>query len=75
MLMVSRALLERIKLSHTPAYRLAITAGLHPSTLSKLMNGAERVRPDDPRIVAVGRQLGLLPMECFASDGDDSESI
>ena len=47
--------------------RLALdVAGCHPSTLSRLLHGAERVKPDDPRIVAVGRQLGLEPDECFA---------
>ena len=65
MLLVSRALIERIKLSSTPAYRLAHRAGCHPSTLSKLLHGAERVRESDPRIIAVGRELGLSPDECF----------
>lgn len=74
MLLVSRTLIERIKLSSTPAYKLAIhVAKCHPTTFSKLLNGAERVKPDDPRIVAVGRQLGLAPEQCFVEVCDEAE--
>ena len=65
MLLVSRALIDRLKLSPVPAYKLARRAGCHPSTLSKLLYGAERVKPADSRILAVGRALGLSPEECF----------
>lgn len=73
MLLVSRKLRERVKLSSTPAYRLAMTAGYHPSTLSKLLNGAERVRPSDPRVIAIGQQLGMSPEECFADNATEAE--
>lgn len=66
MVLVSRELLTRVKLSPEPVYRLARYAGCHPSTLSKLLHGGETVRPNDPRIVGVGRRLGLAAAECFA---------
>ena len=66
MLQVSQKLRERIKLSSVPAYKHALRAGCHPSTLSKLLHGAEPVRANDPRILAVGSQLGLTPDECFS---------
>jgi hypothetical protein len=73
MLLVSRTLLDRLKLSATPAYKLARRAGCHPSTLSKLLHGAERLKDNDPRIVAVGRQLGLRPEDCFSVADDELE--
>ena len=65
MMTASQTLRDRIKLSPEPMYRLAWRAGCHPSTLSRLLHGAATVRPGDPRIVAVGREVGLTPEECF----------
>jgi hypothetical protein len=48
-----------------PAYRIAIRAGVHPTVLSRLMTGAEKVKPNDGRIIAVGREIGLADSECF----------
>ena len=67
---LSKRFLVALKLGKRPAYAVAQRAGLHPATLSKLISGAERLRPDDPRIVAVGRELGLTPAECFEPGGD-----
>jgi lambda repressor-like predicted transcriptional regulator len=66
--MLSKELAARIRLSPLRAYQIAQIAGLHPSTLSKLLNGIARPHPNDQRIVAVGRVLGLRPDECFESD-------
>lgn len=57
--------LARIKLNSEPAYRIARKAGIHHTTLSRLINGIEPIKPDDPRIVAVGRVLGLSAEDCF----------
>lgn len=62
---MSRAFLTALKLNPEPAYRIAIRAGVNPTTLSKLITGALPAQPADPRIVAVGRQLGLSPEICF----------
>ena len=64
--MVSRRFIEAVKLADAPAYQIAHEADLHPATLSKLMSGQERVKPDDARVIAVGRVLGLSPEECLA---------
>lgn len=65
MLKVSRRLIETLKLRDEPAYRIAWRASVHPTILSKLVHGAERVRPDDARVIAIGRELGLVPEDCF----------
>ncbi len=62
---VSERLWAAIKTSRQPAYRIAQEVGVHPSWLSKAMNGIERVKPGDPRIVAVGRIVGVPAGECF----------
>jgi hypothetical protein len=62
---ISREFLVALKLCPEPAYRLALRAGLHPTQLSKLIHGAERLRPNDPRVIEVGRELGLAPDDCF----------
>ena len=64
---ISQAFIIRLKLHRDPAYRIAQMAGVNPTTLSKLINGAEPMRPADDRIVRVGRILGLEPDEVFDS--------
>jgi len=68
--MVSEELRRRVKLSVHRAYKLAQQAGMHPSTLSKILNGIERVEPGDPRVTAIGRVVGLNEDECFAKEGE-----
>jgi hypothetical protein len=69
MLSLSRQFIEAVKLAPRPAYRIAHDAGLHPATLSKLLTGAERVRPEDPRVLAVARVLGIDADRCFEEGG------
>jgi len=63
--MVSRKLRARVKLSRYRQYELARAAGLHPTVFSKILNGAEPVKPNDPRVIAIGRVMGLEPEQCF----------
>ena len=63
--MISIKLIHAVKLSETKNYRIAHKAGLHPSTLSSLLNGIEKVKPNDKRVIAVGRVLGISAGECF----------
>jgi len=63
--MISKKLFAAIKLAPEPAYRIAQKASLQPSVLSRLMCGIEKVKPNDPRLIAVGKVLGLQPSECF----------
>ena len=62
--MISKKLRTAIKL-HAPAYKIANQAGIHHSTLSKLLCGIEHVKPNDPRVIAVGRVLGIGAADCF----------
>ena len=64
---ISETFIIRLKLHTDPAYRIAQMAGVNPTTLSKLINGAEPVRLDDDRILRVGRILGLEPDQVFDS--------
>jgi hypothetical protein len=70
---VSRRLIEAVRLSPDRGYVIAHQAALHPSTLSKLINGVERIRPDDARVLAIARVVGVPPEHAFAAPAD-SES-
>ncbi len=63
---VSRRLIAAVKLSDAPAYKIAQRAEIGPSTLSRLLNGIERVRPDDPRVLAIAAVVGISPERAFA---------
>jgi hypothetical protein len=63
--MISHKLRAAIKLNPIPAYKIAHAAGLDPSTLSKLVCGISKVKPGDPRVLKVGKILGLSPEQCF----------
>jgi hypothetical protein len=63
--MVSRKLRVAIKLSETPAYKIAQAAGENPATLSKLLHGIIPVKPNDPRVIKIGKVLGIPETECF----------
>ena len=63
--MLSHKFISKIKLNKQPSYQIAHKAGIHPSTLSKLINGIEIIQQDDKRVLEVGKVLGLNPSECF----------
>jgi hypothetical protein len=67
--MVSRDFIAAVKLAHKRSYQIAYAAGIHPSTLSRVITGAERTKPGDPRVLRVAAVLGLAPEECFELDG------
>lgn len=64
-MVVSQKLIAALKLNSTPAYKIAWSAGVNPTMLSKLINGIERPKPNDQRVIAVGRVLNIPPNECF----------
>ena len=68
MIRVSDKLRIRIKVNNVPAYRIAQLAGMDPSTLSKLLCGISRIKPNDPRVIKVGKVLGISADECFQED-------
>ena len=73
MIKLSRQFLIRLKLHEFPAYKIAQLAGVNSNTLSKLINGIDPLKPEDPRIVAVGEVLGLKASECFQDEREISE--
>ncbi len=68
-MMVSREFFIALKLADQPAYRICQAAGVNPTTLSKLIHGCTPLKSDDPRILAVAKQLGISPKEAFADEG------
>ena len=66
--MVSQKLRVAIKLGDEPAYKVAQKAGIDPTTLSKLMCGIVKVKQGDPRVLAVGKVLGIPDEECFENE-------
>lgn len=64
--MVSEIFKQKIKLSSLRAYEIAQLAGVHPTTLSRIINGIDRVEAGDKRVIAIGRIVGLKEEECFA---------
>jgi hypothetical protein len=65
---LSRQFKIEVKLNDLPAYRLAQMAGINPNELYKLMSGISPPKPNDKRIVKVGKLLGLSPDECFQEE-------
>ncbi len=64
---ISKKLYQAVKLSSTPAYKLAHWAQLHPNTLSKILHGAIPLKTGDKRVCRIGKILGLKPEELFES--------
>src|SRR5436189_2033199 len=46
-------------------YDIARAAGLHPTTLSSLLNDIVPLRENDPRVLAIGHVLGISDADCF----------
>jgi hypothetical protein len=59
--------LFRARANGTPQYRLALRAGIHPTTLSLMLNGGMRIVRTDERIHTLGRLVGLNSDECFST--------
>jgi hypothetical protein len=67
--MISKKFRASIKLSETPAWKIAQQAGVSPSVLSKIMIGAIQVKPGDHRVKSVAEVIGLDEKECFEANG------
>ena len=66
--MLSQRFISTIKLHELPAYKIAHKAGIHPSTLSQLLNGIAIAHPNDKRILKIGEVLGLKQGDCFEKE-------
>lgn len=71
--MISKKLIEAVKLAPMRAYQIAHRAEIHPSTLSKILNGIDEVKPGDPRVVRIAKVLGLPPNDCFLEERNGSQ--
>ena len=65
---VSEKLRIAIKTSPERQYRLAHKIEVHPSVLSHWLNGITDPQVGDPRIVALGRLVGVPATECFKGE-------
>ena len=65
---ISDKLRFAVKTSNTRQYRLARQIDTTPSQLSSWLNGIVDPRFGDPRILELGRLVGVRPDECFTTD-------
>lgn len=65
---ISKKLIDRIRLSEKRQYQIAHEAGIHPSTLSRLICGIEKAKPKDVRVISIGDVLNVPVAECFQDD-------
>ena len=70
--MISERLKNAIRTSSNRQWKIARRGGLHPVTLSNLVVGSRDVEVGDPRVVAIGRMLGVPEQECFEATASAS---
>jgi hypothetical protein len=70
--MLSDRFSSRLKLSDVPSYKLCQEAHVNPWWLSRTIHRAIAVAPGDPRLLEIGRLLGLRADEVFEKEGDDA---
>ena len=63
--MISKKFINAVKLSTWKSYQIAHKAGIHPSTLSRILCGIELVEENDERVLKIASVLKLDPSECF----------
>ena len=68
---ISGKLRQAISESPLRQFQLAALAGIHPSTLSKALNGATRLHLWDRRVLAIAKVLGIKPAEAFEDEALD----
>jgi transcriptional regulator with XRE-family HTH domain len=71
--MISQAFKDAIRQSPLKSYEIAHKAGLHQSTLSKIVCGIDLVREGDERVLRVAKVLGLEAEDCFEGEECDYE--
>lgn len=62
---ISDTLKHAVKLAPIRNYHIAHAAGLHPSTLSRIICGIERIKKQDRRVIAIGKVVGIRADDCF----------
>jgi hypothetical protein len=65
-LVVSKEFRVRVKLDDgRPQWRIAMAAGVAPHRLSRWLSGYGRLDPNDPGLLRVAREVGILPEQMF----------
>ena len=72
MVYVSKKFIQAVRTSPARNYRLALTSGIHPTYLSKIINHAAQVKFGDPKIIILGGLLSLPPEQCFSEKSNES---
>ena len=62
---LSKTFITAVKMSTKRHYQLANEACIHPSLISKWINGIQRPQENDPRVLRIGQSLGLATTEIF----------
>lgn len=70
--MLSTKLVHAIRLHRESNWRLARRCGLHPTTLSRWLNGAESPKRDDRRLAQLAAAVGVTPDDCFEPEAATS---
>ena len=70
---VSHKLRRAVEESPLPRFKLAMLANLHPATVSKILHGRVRIRPADPRVVALAKTVGIDAADALVAEGEAKE--
>jgi hypothetical protein len=66
--MISEKFKIAVKLDPRQQYKLAWMAGVNPTVLSQIITGYIRPKPGDPRVIKVGKILGIPAEDCFQEE-------
>lgn len=64
-MMISQEFKNALKLHPIPKFKLAWEAGISPSIFSHLLNGHQKVKTDDERILRVARLISFPTEKVF----------
>lgn len=67
--MITKEFKDALKLYPTPKHQLAWRAGFSPGMLNHLINGHQRVKPGDMRLLKIA-ELIQFPKDKVFADGD-----
>ena len=63
--MITQEFKNALKLHPTPKFKLAWEAGISPSVLSHLLNGHQRVKTGDNRLLKIARLISFPTEKVF----------
>lgn len=66
--MIPETLRRAVRLSEMRSYQIAHEADVSPSTLSRIINGIDLVKPGDPRVERIAKVLGVNTEDLFPLD-------